>query len=453
MQRFLQIINVGLYLLLLVHSSTKKSAGWTTRVIGVVQAWTPPIVDPNRIQRNRIRGSCIGHPIVRTFSKQFGDDGTSLKNLYSLAAPSYENSSSSSSSINNNGDTHHHSSESHINHRIGHNNHVVSLSGASSNIGGGRLLEGGKVIDFSSVKASSKAETALAAARQLVLQQQQQHNIDTRSNRQTAEELHHQPFYFASPLEESPRSQDDAILGINQDVIEQVGHDLGIFCSAQEVQKCAAYLRSKAPTGLFISNTDVNHRDDASSSATNAIAQKYQPSDVARYEAIIAQAYDEAGEVTSAFAKTFYMGTMLMSEHARRAIWAVYVWCRRTDEIVDAPRDDDNEMLMDLSLWELRLEQLWQTGVVVDVYDLCLLHTRIQYPTMDIQPFMDMIRGMLMDVPDLGMERYENFDELHLYCYRVAGTVGVMSLPVFGCAPGYNEDIARYVCENHTMYE
>ena len=54
-----------------------------------------------------------------------------------------------------------------------------------------------------------------------------------------------------------------------------------------------------------------------------------------------------------------------------------------------------------------------------------------------------MIRGMLMDVPQLGQDRYETFDELHLYCYRVAGTVGLMSLPVFGCAPGYDDVIAK----------
>ena len=263
----------------------------------------------------------------------------------------------------------------------------------------GRILEGGQVIDFSSVKASSKAEAALAEARQYVLE----HSV-------------------------APSIQ-DAILGINADVIKEVGHDLGTFCTAQDVQDCAAYLRSKAPVGLL---SDHEYTVTA-----------FSPQDVARFQKILAQAYSEAGEVTGAFAKTFYMGTMLMPERARQAIWAVYVWCRRTDEIVDAPRDNDQSMLLDLSSWEMRLEQLWGSGKVVDVYDLCLLDVRINYPTMDIQPFMDMIRGMLMDVPDLGVERYMNFDELHLYCYRVAGTVGVMSLPVFGCAPGFNEDIAR----------
>jgi phytoene synthase len=43
-----------------------------------------------------------------------------------------------------------------------------------------------------------------------------------------------------------------------------------------------------------------------------------------------------------------------MKEDAKKAIWAIYVWCRRTDEIVDAPRESDEEMLRDLSAWEIR---------------------------------------------------------------------------------------------------
>ena len=39
---------------------------------------------------------------------------------------------------------------------------------------------------------------------------------------------------------------------------------------------------------------------------------------------------------------------------------------------------------------------------------------------------------MVMDVPGLGQERYQNFDELYLYCYRVAATVGLMTLPILG---------------------
>lgn len=58
-------------------------------------------------------------------------------------------------------------------------------------------------------------------------------------------------------------------------------------------------------------------------------------------------------------------------------------------------------------------------------------HTR--FPV-DIQPFRDMIDGMRMD---LVKSRYETFDELYEYCYRVAGTVALMSVPVMGVDPAY----------------
>jgi phytoene synthase len=48
------------------------------------------------------------------------------------------------------------------------------------------------------------------------------------------------------------------------------------------------------------------------------------------------------------------------------------------------------------------------------------------------QPFRDMVDGMRMD---LVKSRYETFDELYEYCYRVAGTVGLMSVPVMGIDP------------------
>jgi phytoene synthase len=52
---------------------------------------------------------------------------------------------------------------------------------------------------------------------------------------------------------------------------------------------------------------------------------------------------------------------------------------------------------------------------------------------MDIQPFRDMIEGQRMD---LYRSRYQTFDELYLYCYRVAGTVGLMSTAVMGVDTG-----------------
>ena len=49
------------------------------------------------------------------------------------------------------------------------------------------------------------------------------------------------------------------------------------------------------------------------------------------------EAFERCRLETEEWAKTFYLGTMLMPPEKRRAIWAIYVWCRRTDEIMDSP--------------------------------------------------------------------------------------------------------------------
>ncbi|KAL6603413.1 hypothetical protein ACP70R_043774 [Stipagrostis hirtigluma subsp. patula] len=141
------------------------------------------------------------------------------------------------------------------------------------------------------------------------------------------------------------------------------------------------------------------------------------------------EAYSRCGEICEEYAKTFYLGTLLMTEERRRAIWAIYVWCRRTDELVDGPNANYITPTA-LDRWEKRLEDLF-AGRPYDMLDAALSDTISRFP-IDIQPFRDMIEGMRSD---LRKARYQNFDELYMYCYYVAGTVGLMSVPVMGIAP------------------
>ncbi|XP_034220499.1 phytoene synthase 2, chloroplastic-like isoform X2 [Prunus dulcis] len=130
-----------------------------------------------------------------------------------------------------------------------------------------------------------------------------------------------------------------------------------------------------------------------------------------------------------AFLKKHMKGTLLMTEERQKAIWAIYVWCRRTDELVDGP----NSVYMSsevLDRWEERLQEIFE-GRPYDMLDAALTHTVFSFP-LDIKPFRDMIEGMRMDTRKC---RYQNFQELYLYCYYVAGTVGLMSVPVMGIAP------------------
>ncbi|KVI08675.1 phytoene synthase 2, chloroplastic [Cynara cardunculus var. scolymus] len=143
---------------------------------------------------------------------------------------------------------------------------------------------------------------------------------------------------------------------------------------------------------------------------------------------VLNEAYDRCGEVCAEYAKTFYLGTLLMTPERRKAIWAIYVWCRRTDELVDGP-NASHITPKALDRWESRLEDLFN-GRPFDMLDAALSDTVSKFPV-DIQPFKDMIEGMRMD---LRKSRYKTFDELYLYCYYVAGTVGLMSVPIMGIA-------------------
>lgn len=147
------------------------------------------------------------------------------------------------------------------------------------------------------------------------------------------------------------------------------------------------------------------------------------------------EAYERCRQETAQWAKTFYLGTLLMPPRKRRAIWAIYVWCRRTDEIMDGPQAADlpaATLLSRLDAWEERTRGLFE-GRAIDDLDRVMLDTFERFPQPE-QAYLDMIEGQRMDVTK---HRYASFAELKLYCYRVAGTVGLMSQAVMGLDPAY----------------
>jgi len=147
------------------------------------------------------------------------------------------------------------------------------------------------------------------------------------------------------------------------------------------------------------------------------------------------QAYEICRKETQQWAKTFYLGTLLLPQEKRKAIWAIYVWCRRTDEIMDsveASTKSQDELSDNLDEWEENTKNVFK-GNIKSELDSVLLDTIEKYPQ-SIQPYLDMIDGQRMD---LNKFRYKNFDELKLYCYRVAGTVGLMTQNVMGIDSAY----------------
>ena len=149
----------------------------------------------------------------------------------------------------------------------------------------------------------------------------------------------------------------------------------------------------------------------------------------------LAEAYENCRQETARWAKTFYLGTLLMPVAKRKAIWAIYVWCRRTDELMDSPQAHGlppEVLLRRLDSWEKRTRGLFE-GRVEDGLDRVMVDTIERYPQ-PLQAYLDMIEGQRMDVV---RQCYASFEELELYCYRVAGTVGLMTQAVMGLDPAY----------------
>ncbi|WP_269622222.1 phytoene synthase [Prochlorococcus marinus] len=146
-------------------------------------------------------------------------------------------------------------------------------------------------------------------------------------------------------------------------------------------------------------------------------------------------AYEICRKETAKWAKTFYLGTLLLPPIKRKAIWAIYVWCRRTDELMDsaeAQQKSNEELAERLDQWELKTREIFK-GNLKDDLDHVMADTFQNFPQ-SIEPYLDMIEGQRMD---LNKTRYATFQELELYCYRVAGTVGLMTQKVMGIDPAY----------------
>ena len=147
------------------------------------------------------------------------------------------------------------------------------------------------------------------------------------------------------------------------------------------------------------------------------------------------QAYEACRVETERWAKTFYLGTLLMPPDKRRAIWAIYVWCRRTDELMDSPEAQAlpvAELSARLDAWEQRTRELF-AGQVRDGLDRVMADVIENYPQ-PLEAYLEMIEGQRMD---LAKHRYADFAELKQYCVRVAGTVGLMTQEVMGLDSAY----------------
>ena len=129
---------------------------------------------------------------------------------------------------------------------------------------------------------------------------------------------------------------------------------------------------------------------------------------------------------TARSGSSFYYSFLFLPEERRRAITALYAFCREVDDVVDEYAD----------VGVARTKLAWWRDEIARLYDGAPQHpvSRALAPAVECfglqqKHFLEIIDGMQMD---LDYDAYPSFTELSLYCYRAASVVGLLTAGIFG---------------------
>jgi phytoene synthase len=150
------------------------------------------------------------------------------------------------------------------------------------------------------------------------------------------------------------------------------------------------------------------------------------------------KAYEYCESVTKYHAKSFYFAAKFLPKHKQKAVYPIYAFCRHVDDEIDeAEISGQQESIAAVERWLEKLNGVYagksfetenpgdekQNLVLTAWRDLL---TKYKIPR---NLPLELMQGVLQDTHT---NRYENFDELYTYSYRVASTVGLMSSEILG---------------------
>lgn len=140
-----------------------------------------------------------------------------------------------------------------------------------------------------------------------------------------------------------------------------------------------------------------------------------------------AEAYAECERIIRTHSKSFFFSSQFLAPETRRAVRALYAFCRLTDDTVDLASGDPARAL---AAWVQQVRARRPAPhqpVLVAWHD-----TRTRY---GLKP--DLVDELLAGVAmDLTINHYDSFADLWLYCYRVASVVGLLVMGITGHGPG-----------------
>ena len=117
---------------------------------------------------------------------------------------------------------------------------------------------------------------------------------------------------------------------------------------------------------------------------------------------------------------SFYHSFRFLEAEQRKAMVALYAFCREVDDAVDE-NPDEKLARKEVEEWREHIRKLYK-GELTHPVTIALSHTIKTYNLQESH-MLELIDGMEMD---LDQKNYDTFKDLSLYCYRVASVVGLM---------------------------
>lgn len=145
--------------------------------------------------------------------------------------------------------------------------------------------------------------------------------------------------------------------------------------------------------------------------------------------------------ITRKSASNLALAFVLLPRQKRQEMSTLYAFCREVDDVADEETATVDDRRARLTAWrdDLRLGYEQRPCQMAVNRELQPIVAKYQLP---FQLFDELLRGVEMD---LDTQRYQTYEELELYCYRVASVVGLLSIEIFGYRDAACKDYAIYL--------
>jgi phytoene synthase len=175
---------------------------------------------------------------------------------------------------------------------------------------------------------------------------------------------------------------------------------------------------------------------DGARSGAGLKSESISPAPAALDDAALQRDYARCAAITRRSSSNFYYAFMLLPQGRRQALYSVYAFCRFVDDIADEHAAGDSADL--LRRWRAELDRVYN-GAPSHPISRALAPNVRRY-AIPRRYFEEIIDGVEMD---LGRTRYATFEDLRLYCYRVASAVGLVCIEIFGYRNPRTRDYAE----------